>query len=406
MRTKRLFLTALCAIVCFVGYARTNIPLSTEFPGGRGGARAPVPTPTAFLDETTLLFDFPEVAESQVVLISQETNQIVYADNYESSTQVQINLTNEGLSCGSYWIHLSVFGYWWWGQFVLEEYDENRMATPLFSADVENVVSMYSDENAEIFYLHTMIGKHTGPGMKYTVTREGEILSEEPSLQMWACWDNGIMYTHEICQKAFLNQYGDTVVNVYDVRPGYCSQHFYLAQPMFCRDGELFVWYGAIRKGIYSKIYSYKAGGVEEERVEQNYFWATGLEMFDDNVICTGYVADDGLFKKDDGLFTMYHNVDKSIKWEKQTPKKLGIKCPTGLSLVGDTFYIWSDKDHTMYTVPKSFFVGAAEAGMTDLQTPIANSESSEQYYDLQGRPVDGTQKGILIRNGKKVIVK
>ena len=43
---------------------------------------------------------------------------------------------------------------------------------------------------------------------------------------------------------------------------------------------------------------------------------------------------------------------------------------------------------------------------MTDLQTPIANSESSEQYYDLQGRPVDGTQRGILIRNGKKVLVK
>ena len=31
---------------------------------------------------------------------------------------------------------------------------------------------------------------------------------------------------------------------------------------------------------------------------------------------------------------------------------------------------------------------------------------SSEKGYDLQGRPVNGTQKGILIRNGKKVLVK
>jgi len=37
---------------------------------------------------------------------------------------------------------------------------------------------------------------------------------------------------------------------------------------------------------------------------------------------------------------------------------------------------------------------------------PATLSEDAARYYDLQGRPVDGTQKGILIRNGKKVIVK
>jgi|GEM_PF-2171888 len=31
---------------------------------------------------------------------------------------------------------------------------------------------------------------------------------------------------------------------------------------------------------------------------------------------------------------------------------------------------------------------------------------SSESPYDLQGRPADGTQKGIYIRNGKKVLVR
>ena len=33
-------------------------------------------------------------------------------------------------------------------------------------------------------------------------------------------------------------------------------------------------------------------------------------------------------------------------------------------------------------------------------------TESAERFYDLQGRPVNGTQKGILIRNGKKVLIK
>ena len=37
---------------------------------------------------------------------------------------------------------------------------------------------------------------------------------------------------------------------------------------------------------------------------------------------------------------------------------------------------------------------------------PAVEAESAERFYDLQGRPVDGTQKGILIRNGKKVLVK
>ena len=33
-------------------------------------------------------------------------------------------------------------------------------------------------------------------------------------------------------------------------------------------------------------------------------------------------------------------------------------------------------------------------------------TESAEQFYDLKGRPVDGTLKGIYIQNGKKVLVK
>jgi len=37
---------------------------------------------------------------------------------------------------------------------------------------------------------------------------------------------------------------------------------------------------------------------------------------------------------------------------------------------------------------------------------PAVEAESAERFYDLQGRPVDGTQKGILIRNGKKVLIK
>jgi hypothetical protein len=48
----------------------------------------------------------------------------------------------------------------------------------------------------------------------------------------------------------------------------------------------------------------------------------------------------------------------------------------------------------------------AVHGGETGVTSATLDAESAERLYDLQGRPVDGTQKGILIRNGKKVLVK
>ena len=42
----------------------------------------------------------------------------------------------------------------------------------------------------------------------------------------------------------------------------------------------------------------------------------------------------------------------------------------------------------------------------TSIDVMIAPSSSPSIVYDLIGRPADGTQKGILVRNGKKVLVR
>ena len=34
------------------------------------------------------------------------------------------------------------------------------------------------------------------------------------------------------------------------------------------------------------------------------------------------------------------------------------------------------------------------------------DADGTRRYYDLQGREVDGSTKGIIIQNGKKVIIK
>jgi len=52
---------------------------------------------------------------------------------------------------------------------------------------------------------------------------------------------------------------------------------------------------------------------------------------------------------------------------------------------------------------PTGEAVRYTETGVT---SATLDAESAERFYDLQGRPVDGTQKGILIHDGKKVLVK
>ena len=44
--------------------------------------------------------------------------------------------------------------------------------------------------------------------------------------------------------------------------------------------------------------------------------------------------------------------------------------------------------------------------GATGIALPQLSPEGKGGWFDLTGRPVDGTQKGILIRNGKKVLIR
>ncbi|MBR4337857.1 MAG: hypothetical protein IKP91_06440 [Bacteroidaceae bacterium] len=266
----------------------------------------------------------------------------------------------------------------------------NKVATPLFSADVKDVVSMYCDENAETFCLYTQT-------TKYTVSKEGEILSKKPSKAIWACWEDGIMYTHAEGDRFILNQYGDTIVSAKHLRDKRDSGLFAGGKPMFCKDGVFYWWFGPISSvSSLSGIYSMKDGD-ESLKLRGLYsLHCTGLVAMDNMVVCTA----NNIEKV--GYYTLFFN-DESTEWVYQEPKEIpGLKAPVGLSLVGDTFYIWSNDTQTMYTIPKSYF-----GGVTGVQTPLMEAEmESSGFFTLDGRPADGTQKGIFIRNGKKVLVK
>ena len=283
----------------------------------------------------------------------------------------------------------------------------NEVATPLFSADLENVVSMYCDENAETFYLYTKKIANDHVGMKYTVSREGEILSSEESKAEWACWKDDVMYIHAEGDRFYLNQEGDTVVNMTGV-PYTCSI-VSGGKSMFYKNGVYYIWWGAIFHGIGSAgIFSYtEAGDDITKRVTTNKYWVTGMVAIDNMVLCMGFGYPESV---DDGCYALYFNDESKIwerkDWDYKLPKIFpGLKRPVGLSLVGETLYVWSNETKTMYTIPKSYFVGAA-SDFTGVSPAIESDDASSSLYDLQGRPVDGTQRGILIRNGKKMLVK
>ena len=78
--------------------------------------------PTATLNGAELTFNFPEATASQVILMDENNNcQVVYSESFASTTEVVVDLEDEGIGEGSYRLWLFAFGKWWWGEFVIEE---------------------------------------------------------------------------------------------------------------------------------------------------------------------------------------------------------------------------------------------------------------------------------------------
>lgn len=59
---------------------------------------------------------------SQVVIMDENNNyQVVYSESFVSTTQVFINLEDDGIGEGHYLLWLFAFGEWWKGEFIIEE---------------------------------------------------------------------------------------------------------------------------------------------------------------------------------------------------------------------------------------------------------------------------------------------
>ena len=85
------------------------------------GGRSTMLEPSAEIVNSFLLLEYPSATASHVEIINQSTNQTVYSDSFASTTQVIIDLEDEGIGEGIYLLRICAFGKWWWGEFVLEE---------------------------------------------------------------------------------------------------------------------------------------------------------------------------------------------------------------------------------------------------------------------------------------------
>lgn len=89
-----------------------------------GKPRALAGTLNAILDASVLTINFSSAIASQIVISQQSLPHVVYADSFASSTQIVVDLENEGIGEGHYLLWLFAFGEWWEGEFVVE--DENE----------------------------------------------------------------------------------------------------------------------------------------------------------------------------------------------------------------------------------------------------------------------------------------
>lgn len=79
------------------------------------------PLPLAELGGNELIIAFSSMTASQVVIMNESINcQVVYSESFPSTTQVIVDLEDEGIGEGRYLLWLFAFGQWWEGEFEIE----------------------------------------------------------------------------------------------------------------------------------------------------------------------------------------------------------------------------------------------------------------------------------------------
>ena len=435
MRTKRLFLTALCAIVCFVGYARTNIPLSTEFPGGGGGARTPVPTPTAYLDDDEIQILF-SVSAPVTVTVCGKDGSCLFSKEYASSKEVTFPLAANGITEGDYVLRVFSQSLCWRGDFTVEKTKPAPTAGATI-VEVDSVFYLLEDEKATIVdpYSNKLVNKIIKnypdtlvipsqveyKGESYTVIGIGVAgLCKVNSVSITL--PNTIKFIEagafDACERLEQVNIPEGVTSVEDATFHFCVSLKSLDLP----EGIT-----SIRTNAFRYCSSLSAINLPTSLRDIGYgafFHCTSLQSI---------VIPDGVTHISTGAFLNCSSLSS-------------ISLPESLELIegrafqdiadGAQIYCYAKEPAQIYENTFDFngtlhvsqgckgkyqkaafwknfaniiddLVGGASYDETGILAPMNdNADAAGSLLDLQGRPASKTQKGIVILNGKKVLVR
>ena len=117
-----------------------------------------------------------------------------------------------------------------------------------------------------------------------------------------------------------------------------------------------------------------------------------------------------GLQLPADGTYTIALG---ELSGSSQSEASQGPSVPAGIALIDRETGTETDLTAAPYTFQAAagttearFLVRLNGAAVTSVQSVAVLQQQTEQFYDLQGRPVSNPQPGIYVRNNKKVIIK
>lgn len=103
-----------------------DIPLTMMPKDSTDTPRSIILCPMVTFGGEELTFSFSSATAPQVVIMDEDNYcQVVYSESFASTTQVIVDLEDEGIGEGRYLLWLFAFGQWWEGEFVISV-DENN----------------------------------------------------------------------------------------------------------------------------------------------------------------------------------------------------------------------------------------------------------------------------------------
>ena len=422
---RLLFLFLSLLIIAGPAQARTNIPLVKDIPDNAGNddrARLPSMAPYAFLENheihISILDTFPISEIPPLGVVIRDTDKtIVFTRQYPSSYEVIINLEENGIDEGEYTLYVYLQDCWWKGNFNTEE-EEIESAKPAITC-VEGTYYLLEKREASIIRPE-LAGKSSRLLQKYSkqdypshLVIPSKLTYKEKSYKVTSIGTSAFRYCYELrtitipntvksiednvfmeCEKLLDVRIPESVTNIGPSAFKNCYKLTSIQIPEGITTIRPFTFENCKELGFMTLPSTIR-------NVAPNAFKG-----------CTGLVfisLPEGISNIGNNAFSEIPNhadiYCHAIKPFRIYSQSFNFRCtlhvPQGCKEAYQKADYWKNFALIVDDIVKKEMPGDETA-----VAPIVSEDAEAPAYDLLGRPVDASYKGIAIRNGKKVIIK